>query len=159
MTTQLAIGYLVDDRRPRGPRMPASAAHVTEHDAIDARPAIPRAVVAWTDDDLLEPRLPAGAGDPAAAIAGPPSFSPLRSAPRDYAGKRRTLDGVLSAALGVLLMALAGAVVWEFDQPATTWIARDTSDVTLALAGRVPVIEVRMLDVARVDVPERVAKR
>ena len=158
MTTQLAIGYLVPARRPRGAAAPASAAHVTEHDAIDARPAIPQAVVAWTDADLLDPRLPAGAGDPATAISGPPSFSPIRLAPP---GDRatRTQDGTLFAALGVLLMALAGAVALELGTPGTTWVARDTGNATLALAGRVPVVEMRVVSVQRVEPPTVVAKR
>ena len=154
MTNQLAISYLAAGHRPRGAATPARAAHVTEHDAIDARPAIPQAVVAWTDAEALELRLPAGAGDPATAISGPPSFSALRLRPPRPAWKRRTLDSALLGALGALLIGLAGVVAWQLDQPAHTWTARDTDASTkIALAGRVPVVELRVIGYEPVATP------
>ena len=74
MTMQLAFGYRTSRRRPPGAGDNSRAVHVTEHDAIEARPPIPPGTVAWSEADALDRRLPAGAGDPAAGIAGPPPF-------------------------------------------------------------------------------------
>ena len=143
MATQLAIGYLATRPLLPGNGAPARSAHVTEHDSISSRPPIPQAVVSWPDSAVAGdgPPLPVGAGDPATGIDGPPSF---RRIVQERA-IRRDLDGMLIGAVGVLLMALAVAVTWQLDRPATTWVARDAAPAPFALMGRVPVVEMRIL--------------
>ena len=86
MTTQLAIGYLATGRRnSQRPGVSPTSVHVSEHDSISDRPAIPQAVIAWSDEDLQEVSLPVGAGDPAAAIDGPPPFRVLAGQARKAA--------------------------------------------------------------------------
>lgn len=60
---------------------------------------------------------------------------------------------MLIGVLGVLLLALASAVAWQLDRPATTWVARDEPSVPIALIGRVPVVETRLLRYEPVAAP------
>ena len=118
MGTSLAIGYLATQPgNAVRSHAPARSAHVSEHDAITSRPPIPRAVVTWPDPD--------------AACAG------VRG--------RYSLDGVLIGITAALFTLLAAAVAWQLDQPAATWIARDEPSSLSAAAGRVPVVEMRVL--------------
>jgi len=146
MATQLAIGYLAARRRnSQRPGVSPTSAHVTEHDSISTRPAIPQAVIAWTDADLQDVSLPVGAGDPAAAVDGPPSFQTLKPWREPSGWMRRAVDGALMGGLGVMLIALAVAVAYQLDRPTTTWISRDANPSPLALIGRIPVVEMRVL--------------
>ena len=160
MTTQLAIGYLAaGTRKPLCAGVPAQSAHVTEHDSITSRPAIPQAVISWSSVELQPAPmpLPVGAGDPAADIAGPLSFHAIGSS-RAHGWVRNGLDGVLLGVLGVVLMALAVAVAYQLERPDATWMSRDDNPPRMALKGRVPVVEIRGLASDPVIVSESVAK-
>ena len=148
MTTQLAIGYLATGHHnPQQPGVPPTSAHVSEHDSLSDRPAIPQAVIAWSDEDQQDVSLPVGAGDPAAAIDGPPSFRVLGET-RAKLLARVSVDAVMIGALAVMLIGLAGAVVKVGQQPNTAWAPRDPAALAALGAVRVPVVEVR---VTRVD--------
>ena len=148
MTTQLAIGYLSTGRRnPQRPGVALTAVHVSEHDSIDDRPAIPQAVIAWSNQDLQEVSMPVGAGDPAAAIDGPPSVRMLPDK-RAKLLARMSVDAVMFGALAVMLLGLAGAVAKVGQDPNTAWAPRDPAALAAVGAVRVPVVEVR---VSRVD--------
>jgi hypothetical protein len=140
MTTQLAIGYLAAGRRnPLRPGVSSPSVHVCEHDSISGRPAIPQAVIDWSDADLLDRSMPVGAGDPAAAIGGPPSFRVLADKRAKFLA-RVSVDAVMIGALAVMLIGLAGAVVKVGVEPNTAWAPRDPAALG---AGRVPAVEVR----------------
>jgi hypothetical protein len=118
MATTLAIGYLANQPgNPVRSPAPARSAHVSEHDSITSRPPIPRAVVTWPDPDAV-----------------------CATARRRY-----TLDGVLIGVTAVLLTLLAATVAWQLDQPVTAWIARAEPSSPMVAAGRVPVVELRVL--------------
>ena len=148
MTTQLAIGYLAAGRRnPQGAAVPSRSAHVTEHDSISDRPAIPQAVITWSDDEVRDVALPVGAGDPAAAVEGPPSFHGLGEK-RVKRVARASVDAVMFSVLVAMLLGLAGAVAKVGEQPNTAWAARNPAALAAVGAARVPVVDVH---VTRVD--------
>lgn len=136
MTTQLAIGYLAAGRRN-----PAGGASIPVTDREFIRPAIPRAVISWSDADLQE--MPVGAGDPAAAIDGPPSFLALPG-PRSKRVARLSMDAVMFGVLVVMLLGLAGAVAKVGEQPNTAWAPRDPAALAAIGAGKIGVVEVRI---------------
>ena len=113
MTTQLAIGYLAGTRRnPHAAVAVPPVAAAVERDPLASRPAIPQAVITWSDEDAL----PLGAGDPAVAIDGPPSFAALG----DRAGRptrlaRLSIDAALFGVVVLALVGLAGAVGFAAD--------------------------------------------
>jgi hypothetical protein len=141
MTTQLAIGYLAAGRRnPPGHGAPTSA-HVTEHDSISGRPAIPQAVITWTDTEAQHLSLPVGAGDPAAAIDGPPSFRKV-SDQRVKRVVRFSVDAVMFSVLVAMLFGLAGAVAKVGEHPNTAWAPRNPAALAAVGAGKVGHVEV-----------------
>jgi hypothetical protein len=126
MATSLAIGYLATPAgNPVRSHAPARSAHVSEHDSITSRPPIPRAVVTWPDPD-----------DACVSMR-----------------RRSSLDGVLIGVLAALLSVLAGAVAWQFDRPAAAWVAHDQSPPPLALLGKIPVVEMRVLGLQPLATP------
>lgn len=150
MTTQLAIGHLAAGRRNppgRAARAPARSAPVT--DSMSDRPAIPRAVIDWSDADLGDETLPVGAGDPAAAVDGPPSFLVLPAAKRVA---RVSADAVMFSVLVAMLLGLAGAVAKVGEQPNTAWAPRDAVALA-AVGGKVPSVDVKITRVDAVAAP------
>ena len=146
MTTQLAIGYLAAGRRnPPGRATPAPARSAPVTDSMSDRPAIPRAVIDWSDADLRDETLPVGAGDPAAAVDGPPSFLVLPAAKRVA---RLSADAVMFSVLVAMLLGLAGAVAKVGEQPNVAWAPRDATALAAVGAARVPVVDVK---ISRVD--------
>ena len=157
MATQLAIGYLTTGaRNPRArPVAQPRSAHVTEHDSISARPAIPQAVISWTSSDLQE-AWPVGAGEPAVAIDGPPPFQPVGEK-RPGVVARISVDAVMFGALAVMLVGLAGAVAKAGEQPNVAWAPRDAATLAAVGTAKVPVVDVRIVragGVAQADVPD-----
>jgi hypothetical protein len=132
MAMPLAIGYLV-----RTPRNPHAALAIAAGDAMSDRPPIPRGVISWTDD-----ALPVGAGDPAAAIDGPPSFRPsCHSVPRREAPAR--LEGALFVAILAAFLGATSLAVADLARGVVgTTLAADAEP---ALLGRLPVVETRIL--------------
>jgi hypothetical protein len=140
MAMQLAIGYRAAGRRnPQGAGTARAYAHVTEHDSISARPAIPHAVITWSDEEARGASLPVGAGDPAVAVDGPPPFRRFRRPP---ARRFASLDAVMFGVLVVMLLGLAGAVAKVGEQPNTAWAARNPVALAAVGATKVPVVEV-----------------
>ena len=134
MTNQLAIEHLAGARRnpPFGqPR--ASLAAPT--DPLWNRPAIPRAVITWSD---AEAAFPAGAGDPASAIAGAPGFAVLRDRVHRVArGRSLTLDAVLFSVLVATLAGLASAVLLHSGAQGDAWVSYDTVAASAAVGASV----------------------
>ena len=155
MTTQLAIGYLAAPRRnPPGSagRAPARSAPLT--DSISDRPAIPRAVIDWSDADLWDEPLPVGAGDPAAAVDGPPSFLVLPAAKRVA---RVSADAVLFSVLVAMLLGLAGAVAKVGEQPNVAWAPRDAAALAAVGTAKVPAVDVKITRVEALAEPAAAA--
>jgi hypothetical protein len=144
MTTQLAIGYLAAGRRnPPGHGASPTSAHVTEHDSISGRPAIPQAVITWTDTEAQGSSLPVGARDPAAAIDGPASFRKVKvSDQRVKRVARFSADAVMFSVLVAMLFGLAGAVAKVGEQPNTAWAPRNPAALAAVGAGKVGHVEV-----------------
>lgn len=140
MTTQLAIGYLAGGNR--NPRRTTSVP-VADPDSISGRPAIPQAVIEWSDADGQDIRMPVGAGDPAAAVDGPPSFFALPGK-RTKRVARLSLDAVMFSVLVAMLLGLAGAVAKVGEQPNTAWAPRDPAALAAIGAGKIGVVEVRI---------------
>ena len=136
MTMQLAIGYLSGEhRKPRGAAgaVLARSGGVTEGDSVSDRPAIPQAVITWSDAELRDDGLPAGAGDPAVGIDGPAAFIPLAGR-RPKRFRRGSIDAVMFGALVVMLLGLGGALGKAGTQPNVAWAPRDMA--ALAAMGR-----------------------
>jgi hypothetical protein len=149
MATSLAIGpSIVNVRNPRatGAEVPRAA---VQH-AMSDRPPIPRGVITWPDD-----ALPVGAGDPAMAIDGPPPFRTLRDAPLRSPLRER----VESVLFGMMLAAvLAGSTLGLVEVAKTIADAQFDSPVRTATAGKVPVVETRLLSVQLLEeTPSRAA--
>ena len=140
MTTQLAIGYLAGGiRNPqRTPSVP-----MIDPDSISGRPAIPQAVIEWSDADGQDIRMPLGAGDPAVAVDGPPSFLALPG-PRSKRVARLSVDAVMFSVLVAMLLGLAGAVAKVGEQPNTAWAPRDPAALAAIGAGKIGVVDVRI---------------
>lgn len=136
MTTQLAIGYRA------APSRNAATGRPLEPEVVDSRPAIPHAVITWTDEEVA---LPLGAGDPATSIAGPAPFRVL-PVPRKQAGRlsRLGVDAVMFGALVAMLVGLAAAVATSAGDPQLAWTPKSSA----ALLAWVPprtVVEVKEL--------------
>jgi len=145
MTTQLAIGYLAAPRRvPPGAAMPASFATPTGGDPLSSRPAIPHAVITWSDDEAA---FPVGAGDPAAAIAGPPPFKVLRDRVHRLArAPRLTQDAFLFSLLVATFAGLASAVLLHSATRENPWVSYDTVAAMPSKRGSVEISGVRIVD-------------
>jgi len=145
MTTQLAIGYLAGPRRhPPGAGLQAGLPAPTESDSVSTRPAIPQAVITWSD---AEAALPVGAGDPAAAIAGPPAFTAVRDgAPRLWRRRPLSLDALLFSVLVATLAGLAAAVVLHSPASTNAWVSYDTLAAMPAVRANVEVGERRAIE-------------
>ena len=152
MTTNLAIGYLAGPlRHPPGARVPAGFATPTGRDPLSSRPAIPQAVITWTD---AEAALPVGAGAPAAAIAGAPAFTVLCDRARRRARARLpSLDALLFSVLGATLAGLVAAVVFHTGATGNAWESYESVAASPSLRGSVEVGELRLIDSTRVDAP------
>ena len=130
MATPLAIAPVSDSRRnPQG--------RVAACDDLADRPPIPRGVISWSDE-----ALPVGAGDPAAAIDGPPSFEPWTGMASRRAAVPK-VEGVLFAAVLVAFLAAVSLAVADVAQGVASVVLN--ADTNAAVAGRVPVIETRVL--------------
>ena len=140
MTTQLAIGYLAAGHR--NPYRPTFV-QATEHGSISGRPAIPQAVISWSDEDLRDVSLPVGAGDPAVAVEVPSSFRVLDER-RVKRVLRASMDAVMFSVLVAMLLGLAGAVAKFGDQPNTAWAPRNPAALAAIGAGTVPTVDVRV---------------
>jgi hypothetical protein len=137
MAIPLAIGYLAASRR--NPQATPAARGGTPRDVMADRPPIPRGVIRWSDYEL-----PVGAGDPAAGIDGSPPFHARRDGLR---GSRPApaVEGVLFAVvLAAFLGAVSFAIVDVVRSPALASLAGADD---LAILGRVPVVETRILSV------------
>jgi hypothetical protein len=130
MATSLAIAFLSGTRRnPQG--RPAAC------DDLGDRPPIPRGVISWSDE-----ALPVGAGDAAVAVDGPPSFEAWSgSAPRR--ARVPGTEGVLFAAVLAAFLAAVSLAVADVAQGVAASVL--SGDTNAALAGRVPVVETRVL--------------
>ena len=156
MTTQLAIGYLAGARRDSpGARLPAGFAAHTGCDSLAARPAIPQAVITWSD---AETAPAVGAGDPASAIAGPPAFTFLRDRSHRLArGRPLSLDAVLFSVLVATLAGLASAVLLHSGAQSNAWVSYETIAATGAPAASVRLSGVRVVDSASLLSAKRAA--
>ena len=145
MTTQLAIGYLATPRR-RAPaaRTREDFAAPAGRDPLSNRPAIPQAVITWSD---AEAALPVGAGDPASSIAGAPRFTVLRDRSRRRASsaRPRSLDAFLFSVLVATLAGLAAAVVVQSGARDNAWVSYDTLAASPSLRPSVEVGELRVI--------------
>lgn len=108
-------------------------------DRMSGRPPIPRGVVTWPDD-----ALPAGAGDPAVAIDGPPSFIVLHEAARPEPRRQR----VETALFGAMLAAVLGVTALGFAGVAKTIVAAEFAQER-AVVSRAAVVETKLLSVER----------
>ena len=134
MATPLAIEPLAAQRR--NPRASPAVAPVRTQDDMADRPPIPRGVVDWSDCEL-----PVGAGDPAVAIDGPPSFHAWReAAPRpEQAGR---LESALFASVLAAFLAAVSLAAVDVARGAAASAALHGQP---ALIGRVPIVETRIL--------------
>ena len=145
MTTQLAVGYLAGPlRNPRRARPPVEFAAPTEGDSVFDRPAIPQAVITWSD---AEAAPPLGAGDPASAIAGSPAFTVLRDRVHRLARRRPlSLDAVLFSVLVATVAGLASAVLLHSGARSNAWVSYDTVAATGAPGASVELSGVRIVE-------------
>ena len=140
MTTQLAIGYLAGGYRNfEG----TSSAPVTDALSMSDRPAIPQAVISWSDADGHDIRMPVGAGDPATAVAGPPAFLAVRSK-RTKRVARWSVDAAMFGVLLAMVLGLAGAVAKVGEHPNTAWAPRDPAALAAIGAGKIGIVDVRV---------------
>ena len=125
MAMQLAIGYLAGSRRSRAARPDEAFATPTGRDPLSSRPAIPQAVITWSDAEAAAP--PVGAGDPASAIAGPARFTTLRDRSHRLArGRPLTLDAVLFSVLVATFAGLASAVLLDSGARSNAWVSYES---------------------------------
>ncbi len=145
MTTQLAIGYLAaPQHNAAGVRPQTGVAAPAGGDSVADRPAIPQAVITWSD---AEAAPPVGAGDPASAIAGPPAFTVLRDRVHRLARRRPlTLDAVLFSVLVATLAGLASAVLLQSGARSNAWVSYDTVAATGAPGASVELSGVRIVE-------------
>jgi len=125
MTMQLAIGYLAASRHSPVIRRDAAFATPAGRDPMSSRPAIPQAVITWSDAEAAAP--PVGAGDPASAIAGPACFAILRDRSHRLArGRPLTLDAVLFSVLVATFAGLASAVLVHSGARSNAWVSYES---------------------------------
>ena len=87
--------------------------------------------------------MPVGAGDPAVAVEGPPSFRVL-DGKRVKRVARTSVDAVMFSVLVAMLLGLAGAVAKVGEQPNTAWAPRDPAALAAIGAGKIGVVDVRI---------------
>ena len=114
---------------------------------MSTRPAIPQAVIEWSDDDAL----PVGAGDPAVAIDGPRPFAViLDGATRRSRPSPVGLDAALFSVLVATLAGLVGAVWVASGQPNSEWTSLNAAVLDAAGGGTKATVEVSGL---RIEAP------